>query len=160
MRHGLLFFTNNGYFIISNNISESVVLKLLHSVANRLRARWVWSRGKRYFVIAKLDPVKIVWIIRQKQQGVETAIIAAQMNVSTRWVYYYLWRQYRTTSAIPSSKKPGRPRKEITKITEIQIQEVVVEAFTKYKLGGVCLEKIIDSHFLMHIYHITQYITY
>jgi hypothetical protein len=89
----------------------SVVLKLLHSVANRLRARWVWSRCKRYFVIAKLDPVKIAWIIRQKQQGVETAIIAAQMNVSTRWVYY-LWRQYRTTSAIPSSKKPGRPRKE------------------------------------------------
>jgi putative transposase len=43
---------------------------------------------------------------------------------------------------------------EKKEITEIQIQ-VVVEAFTKYKLGAVCLEKIIDSHFLMHIPHNT-----
>ena len=43
--------------------SHSVVLKLLHLLANRLRARWVWSRGRHYRVIAKLDPVKVAWII-------------------------------------------------------------------------------------------------
>jgi len=34
-------------------------MKLVHSLVNRVRARWMWSRGKSYFIIAKLDPVKI-----------------------------------------------------------------------------------------------------
>lgn len=56
-------------------------------LVNRIRSRWVWSRGKRYFVIAKLDPVKIAWIIREKQKGMLTnSTIAKHMGVSELWV--------------------------------------------------------------------------
>ncbi|MGI0047735.1 MAG: hypothetical protein ACREBB_11200, partial [Nitrosotalea sp.] len=40
-----------------------------HPLTGRIRSHWVLSRGKRYHVMAKLDPVKISWIIRQKQNG-------------------------------------------------------------------------------------------
>lgn len=72
------------------------------------------------------------------------------MNVSERWVHQ-LWQRYRKTGTIPELKKPGRPRKEIS---DLQTR-VVAEAFTKYRLGAVCLEKVIDTHFLMHIPHNT-----
>jgi putative transposase len=72
------------------------------------------------------------------------------MDVSERWVHQ-LWQRYRKTGVIPELKKPGRPRKEIS---DLQTR-VVVEAFTRFRLGAVCLEKMIDTHFLMHIPHNT-----
>ena len=93
----------------------------------------------------------MAWIIREKEKGeTPTQAIARQMNVSERWVHQ-LWQRYRKTGAVPELKKPGRPRKEISDLQT----SVVVEAFTKYRLGAVRLEKIIDTHFLMHIPHNT-----
>jgi hypothetical protein len=60
----------------------SVILKLVHPLAIRIRARWVWSRGRRYLVYGKLDPVKVAWIIRQKENGARNDAIASSMGVS------------------------------------------------------------------------------
>jgi hypothetical protein len=35
----------------------SIILKLVHPLTRRLGSRFVWSRGKRYHIMAKLDPV-------------------------------------------------------------------------------------------------------
>jgi hypothetical protein len=45
-----------------DNISY-LILELVHPLVSRTRSRWIWSRGKRYLVIAKLGSVKIAWII-------------------------------------------------------------------------------------------------
>ncbi len=31
----------------------------------------LWKRGKRYHVMAKLDPVKMAWIVRQKEKSTQ-----------------------------------------------------------------------------------------
>ncbi len=62
----------------------SVILKLLHPLASTIGARWVWSRGRRYLVYMKLDPVKVAWIIRQKEAGAPNSAIASAMSVSER----------------------------------------------------------------------------
>ncbi|MEM3062115.1 MAG: hypothetical protein QW303_01025, partial [Nitrososphaerota archaeon] len=48
------------YFLVIVNLL-CIILKLLHPLTKRLRSRWVWSRGRRYYVLAKLDPVKVSW---------------------------------------------------------------------------------------------------
>jgi len=85
----------------------SVILKLVHPLAKRIGARWVWSRGRRYLVYMKLDPMKVAWIIRQKQARVPSIEIAHAMSVSERRVQR-LWSAYRATGEIPSLKRPGR----------------------------------------------------
>src|SRR6266568_7686774 len=73
----------------------SVILKLLHPLASTIGARWVWSRGRRYLVYMKLDPVKVAWIIRKKEKHQLTnRVIADRMGVSPGWVKK-LWRRYR-----------------------------------------------------------------
>ena len=54
----------------------SYPLQLVYPLASRIRARWVWSRGRRYLVYMKLDPVKVAWIIRQKETRVPNIEIA------------------------------------------------------------------------------------
>ena len=100
--------------------------------------------------MVKLDPVKVQWIIRQKEKGEHNEAIASSMKVSVRWVQE-LWSRYRRMSAIPELRKPGRPRKYVS---EEQVN-TVIEAFSKYKLGAVCLEKLIDIKFNKHIPHNT-----
>ena len=46
--------------------------KLAYPLVSRIRAWWVWSKGYRYFVYMKLDPVKVEWIVRQKEEGALT----------------------------------------------------------------------------------------
>ena len=57
----------------------------------------------------KLDPVKVAWIIRQKETGALNSEIAHAMNVSERRVHG-LWSAYRATGEVPSLKRPGRKR--------------------------------------------------
>src|SRR3990170_8426771 len=63
---------------------KSVILKLVHPLANAVGGRWIWSRGRRYWVYVKLDPVKVAWIIRQKENGARNSVIAGTMKVSVR----------------------------------------------------------------------------
>jgi hypothetical protein len=62
-------------------------------LAQTTGARWVWSRGRRYHVYMKLDPVKVKWIIKQKEKGVSNRTIADSMNVSVRRAQE-LWSAY------------------------------------------------------------------
>ena len=132
-------------FILSNvNLSSCVknrlylILELVHPLVNRIRSKWVWSRGKRYFVIAKLDPVKIAWIIREKEGGKLTnRMIAQHMGVSERWVQK-LWFRYRSTGSIPVLKKPGRPRRPI----DDEERRIVKKVFALYRVGVCLLEGI------------------
>ena len=64
----------------------SVFLKLVHPLAKSLGARWVWNRGSRYRVYMKLDPVKVAWVVAQKERDSRNSTIAASMEVSVRRV--------------------------------------------------------------------------
>jgi hypothetical protein len=47
-------------------------MELACPLGRRIRARWVWNKGYRYFVCVKLDSVKVEWIVRQKEEGALT----------------------------------------------------------------------------------------
>jgi putative transposase len=98
----------------------------------------------------KLDPVKVAWIIKQKEKGEHNDAVACTMKISVRWVQA-LWSRYRKSGTMPELGKPGRPRKVVS---EGQAG-IVVEAFSRYRTGAVCLEKIIDVRFNIHIPHNT-----
>src|SRR2546426_11152473 len=91
----------------------SVILKLVHPLAKGIGARWVWSRGRRYLVYMKLDPVKVAWIIRRKEAGAPNSAIASAMSVSERRVQS-IWSVYRATGSIPELGRPGRKHVEAT----------------------------------------------
>jgi len=111
---------------------------LVHPPAKTLGARWVWSRGQRYHICMKLDPVKVEWIIRQKEKGVSNRTIADSMNVSVRRVQE-LWSAYSATGTIPELKWPGRKRVE----PSAEERELVLKAYQEYRKGALMLERVI-----------------
>jgi len=56
----------------------------------------------------KLDPVKVEWIVRQKEKGELTNwVIAERMEVSPLRVKV-LWKRYSRSGQVPTLMKPGR----------------------------------------------------
>jgi putative transposase len=109
-------------------------------IVNRIRARWIWSRGERYLVYGKLDPVKVAWIIREKEKGeLANQIIAERMGISQIWVTK-LWRRYRVEGAAPQLKRHGRKRHEISDGEK----DTTVEAYRQHRVCAVIFERIID----------------
>lgn len=110
--------------------------------------RWIWSRGRRYLVYVKLDPVKVAWIIRQKEKGERNSVIAGAMKVSVRRVQR-LYSSYRATGLIPELKKPGRKHVEASD----EERKIIREAYREHKVGALILERIIDVNYTRHIPH-------
>ena len=100
--------------------------------------------------MAKLDQVKIAWIIHQKEKGTCNQEIAHSMKVSVRWIQR-LYSGYNYTGIIPTLKQPGRPKRQITE----QETSIVVSAFEKYRCCAVFLEKTIVIDYAIHIPHNT-----
>ncbi len=96
----------------------------------------------------KLDPIKVAWIVRQKEDGMRNSAIASSMGVSVRRVQE-LYASYRTTGAIPELKRPGRKRVEATE----QESKVVAEAYARHRAGAVVLERVIEVNYATHIPH-------
>ncbi len=99
--------------------------------------------------MAKLDPVKVRYIVRQKEFGRSTKEIAAEMKVSGRWVQK-LYTKYRKIREIPSLKKPGRPKAVITD----RMRKMVLICVEQYQIGAVGIEKELDR-WGIHIPHNT-----
>ena len=116
-----------------------------------LRKRYVRNRGKRYRVAAKLDPVKVAWIVREMEKGDRgSAEIASCMGVSARRVQQ-IHAEYRRTGAVPALAMPGRPRAEIHDHVKMEVER----AFRLHRTGAVRLERILDATARIHIPHNT-----
>ena len=133
---------------IAVRFAGSVFLKLVHPLVKQIGARWVWSRGRRYRVYMKLDPVKVEWIIRQKENGTSNREIARSMGISKRRVQK-LWSAYRATGTIPELKRPGRKRIETTD----QEKAIIGKAYARYEVNALTLERVIGVEYGMHIPH-------
>ena len=96
----------------------------------------------------KLDPVKVEWIVRQKEKGIRNATIAGSMKVSVRRVQE-LWSAYRATGKVPELKRPGRRRIE----PDDEERRVVGEAYAKYEVNALTLERVIEADCGRHIPH-------
>ena len=66
--------------------SKSIFLKLVYPLVSKIRARWIWTRGSRFFIYGKLDPVKVAWISEKEKHQFTTRTIAERMGVSSVWV--------------------------------------------------------------------------
>jgi hypothetical protein len=97
----------------------------------------------------KLDPVKVSWIIRAKENGMGNADVASSMKISPRWVQK-LYLRYCNSGNSPTLRKPGRPKRIITE----EMKETVQSTFEKFRCSAVLLEKIIDADGI-HIQHNT-----
>lgn len=99
--------------------------------------------------MAKLDPVKVLWIIKQKQKGTPNHTIAQSMKISQRWVQM-LWAKYKKTGAIPVLARPGR--RPVT--TTPQEKELICRAWRENDAPcAMILEHILDSKYARHIPH-------
>lgn len=135
---------------MSPKVAKCIILKLVYPLAKRLRSRFVWSRGRRYYIMAKLDPVKISWIIRQKQtKQLTNYTIADMMGVSPVWIKK-LWSRYKKTGAVPVLARPGRRPVFATP----EQKELICKAWRENDSPcAVILEKILDSKYARHIPH-------
>src|SRR2546428_4881805 len=129
-------------------LGDSIILKLVHPLAQTTGARWVWSRGIRYHIYMKLDPVKVEWILRQKEKGVRNRTIAGSMNVSVRRVQE-LWSAYSATGSVPELKRPGRRRVEPSD----EEKGLIAKAYGEYRRGALMLERVIAVIYGAHIPH-------
>ena len=117
----------------------SVILQLVYPLLSRIRARWIWSRGIRYYIYGKIDPAKIAWIIREKEKRtLSNRMIAERMGVSPIWVKK-LWRRYRADGRIPEPRRPGRRRLEISD----EEKGAIAKAYRQHGVCAVILERII-----------------
>ena len=113
------------------------------------RKRYVRSREKKYLVAAKLDPVKVGWIVREMEKGdKDSAEIATSMGVSVRRVQQ-IYAKYRKTGKVPALGMPGRPKVEIPD----HVKMIVEAAFLEYPTGAVRLGRRINATSRIHISH-------
>jgi putative transposase len=96
----------------------------------------------------KLDPVKVAWIITQKETGALNSEIARAMGVSERRVQR-LWSVYRATGEVPSLKRPGRKRVEASD----EERRIIGEAYARYEVNALTLERAIEVDYGTHIPH-------
>ena len=61
----------------------------------------------------KLDEKTIKWIIREKEKGTPTRIIAEIEGITPRRVNQ-IYRQYKETGETPELRRPGRPKKNLS----------------------------------------------
>ena len=83
----------------------------------------------------KLDEKVIKWIIREKEKRTATRTIAEIEGISTRRVNQ-IYRQYKETGEIPKLRKPGRPKKELSK-EEIK---AIKEAYEEYRCDAIVFD--------------------
>ena len=68
----------------------------------------------------KLDDNKIKYIIREKEKGTSSAVIAKSMGVSARHVRR-LWAKYRSAGSLPTISRGGRPATKTISDEEIKL---------------------------------------
>ncbi len=88
----------------------------------------------------KLDEKTIKWIIREKEKGTPTRIIAEIEGISTRRVNQ-IYKQYVETGDTPKLREPGRPKKELS-IEEIK---AIKEVYTEYRCNAIVLQKVLKE---------------
>ena len=82
--------------------------------------------------MANPDPVKVRYVIRQKELGKSIKKVVAEMKTGGRWVQK-LYAGYRKTGEIPTLKKPGRSKTAIAD----RMCDIVYACFMKYGIGAV-----------------------
>ena len=100
----------------------------------------------------KLTNKKIGWIIKQLGKWTSVKEIAAVMRVTPRKIYQ-LKKQYEETDKIPKLRQPGRKTTQIDGKTE----QIILQAYNKYRPSPVLLEKQIERDYGIHIPHNTIY---
>jgi len=96
----------------------------------------------------KLDPVKVAWIIRQKEIGVLNSEIACAMNVSERRVQR-LWSAYGATGNVPELRRPGRKHIEVNDEEKC----IIEKAYAKHEVNALTLERVIEVDYGTHTPH-------
>jgi hypothetical protein len=89
--------------------------------------------------MGKLNPKKINWIIRKKNEGYTNQRISMGQKISERRVRQ-IYSAYKKTGQIPILNKVGRK----PKLLPIDQQKIIIDAYNKYIVGPLGLEKVIQ----------------
>ena len=101
----------------------------------------------RYMV--KLSERKIRWIVQEKLRGMGTSELALIQRVSRRRIEQ-LWQAYRRTGIVPALKKPGRPKKAATTISEATL---VLKIYDLLKVNALTLEHVLKRDYGLTMPH-------
>jgi putative transposase len=83
---------------------------------------------------------QIEWIIKAKNEGKKNQDIASIQEVSVRRVQQ-LYGEYRRTGTIPSLKRPGRPRSEVSEYE----RRTIVDAYGRHRACACYLEQMLSA---------------
>jgi putative transposase len=93
--------------------------------------------------MAKLNPAKIRWIIKEMEKGeIPVKHIAAIQNV-TKARIYQLHNEYQETGEIPQLGTPGRPKETITK----QEKHAIQQAHDKYQVNATYPKPLLEKEY-------------
>ncbi len=98
--------------------------------------------------MVKLNDERITWIIRMKEQGVKNAEIASVQKVSIRRIQQ-IYAQYRKGKQIPSLKRAGRPKKDVTEFE----RSIVRKAYERFRSNALYLQVFISKLYNLKINH-------
>ena len=96
----------------------------------------------------KLNDRKVLWLIQEKRKGRGSGELALIQKVTRRRVEQ-LWQAYRRTGAMPTLKRPGRPKRNI----DLREAATILQTYQQHRLGAVNLENIIKAKLGLHVPH-------
>jgi len=98
----------------------------------------------------KLTKKKVKWLIKKKEEGESSSVIARALKITVRRVNQ-VWTEYKSTGIIPEiGKNLGRPPDNALSEQE---KEIILKTKQRYKLGARRLEPLIDRDHRIHIPH-------
>jgi putative transposase len=99
--------------------------------------------------MVKLSERKIRWIVQEKLRGMGTSELALIQRVSRRRIEQF-WQAYRRTGIVPALKKPGRPKKAATTISEATL---VLKIYDLLKVNALTLEHVLKRDYGLTMPH-------
>jgi putative transposase len=121
--------------------------KLFRTIVHRNGLSDFWRSIIKHYRV-KLDNNKIRYIIMQKKKGKSSRDIADSLHVSCRRVQQ-VYKEFMNTDNIPSIKKAGRKRIEISE----EEKSIVLSSFAKYMVNAAYLAKMIAIDNGIYINH-------
>jgi putative transposase len=135
----LLYISKSGQlYVIPKSLHR--LPRRIHKIIRKSRLGGFWQGIRRKYGHAVLDQAQIEWIIKTKKEGKKNQDIASIQEVSVRRVQQ-LYGEYRKTGTIPSLKRPGRPKGEISECE----RRTIIDAYARHRACACYLEQMLSG---------------
>jgi putative transposase len=131
---------------------DSLIKQLFRSLVKGVRLGAYWRSIWKRYSYGKLNDAQIRWIVKAKEDGIKSRDIASIQSVSVRRVEQ-IYTQYKRDGCIPSLKKAGRHRVEITDSERLAVRDAV----KRFGVGACYLVGVLKRFYGFKTHHMKIY---